>query len=214
MSNQESPESVMAKLITTVNFAATKHINQRRKNKEASPYINHPIGVAYILINEGNVRDLEVLQGALLHDTVEDTATSFEELESNFGTNVRKIVEQVTDDKSLSKDQRKLAQIEHAPHITTQAKLVKMADKLYNLRDLASNPPPSWNLVRVQGYFVWAKKVTDGLRGTNAGLEKALDEVFASSVQMEGGRHPVIPQGVDLSKFFDDYIKTMAQSKD
>lgn len=158
MSNQETAEHVMAKLITTVNFAAIKHINQRRKNKEASPYINHPIGVAYILINEGNVRDLEVLQGALLHDTVEDTATSFEELESNFGVNVRKIVEQVTDDKSLSKDKRKLAQIDHASHLTPQAKLVKMADKLYNLRDLASNPPPSWNLARVQGYFVWAKK--------------------------------------------------------
>ncbi|XP_051920009.1 guanosine-3',5'-bis(diphosphate) 3'-pyrophosphohydrolase MESH1 isoform X2 [Hippocampus zosterae] len=123
-------------LLETVNFAAEKHRNQRRKDIEQTPYINHPIGVARILSHEAGVTDIVVLQAALLHDTLEDTDTKPEELETKFGQIVARIVQEVTDDKSLPKQERKRLQVEHAPHCSHQAKLVKLADKLYNLRDL------------------------------------------------------------------------------
>ncbi|XP_075934738.1 guanosine-3',5'-bis(diphosphate) 3'-pyrophosphohydrolase MESH1 [Anarhichas minor] len=165
-------------LLETVNFAAEKHRNQRRKDPEETPYINHPIGVARILSHEGGVTDIEVLQAALLHDTVEDTDTSLAELEATFGTIVARIVEEVTDDKSLPKHERKRQQVEHAAHCSCQAKLVKLADKLYNLRDLNRSTPAGWTAERVQEYFVWAREVVRGLRGTNSVLEQKLEELF------------------------------------
>ncbi|CAH2274187.1 guanosine-3, 5 -bis(diphosphate) 3 -pyrophosphohydrolase MESH1 [Pelobates cultripes] len=128
--------SEVALILQTANFAAEKHKSQRRKDVEETPYINHPIGVASILSQEAGITDIVVLQGALLHDTVEDTNTTFLEIEEKFGPEVRKIVEEVTDDKTLPKMERKHQQIEHAPHCSHGAKLVKLADKLYNLRDL------------------------------------------------------------------------------
>ncbi|CAJ1049890.1 guanosine-3'%2C5'-bis(diphosphate) 3'-pyrophosphohydrolase MESH1 [Xyrichtys novacula] len=133
-------------LLETVNFAAEKHRNQRRKDPDKTPYINHPIGVARILSHEGGVTDIQVLQAALLHDTVEDTDTSPAELEEKFGSVVAGIVQEVTDDKSLPKQERKRQQVEHAPHCSHQAKLVKLADKLYNLRDLNRCTPTGQDL--------------------------------------------------------------------
>ncbi|CAI9551050.1 unnamed protein product, partial [Staurois parvus] len=97
--------------------------------------------VARILSHEAGISDIAVLQAALLHDTVEDTDTTFLEIEEKFGQEVRKIVEEVTDDKTLPKMKRKQLQIEHAPHRSHKAKLVKLADKLYNLRDLNRSTP-------------------------------------------------------------------------
>ncbi|XP_074522065.1 guanosine-3',5'-bis(diphosphate) 3'-pyrophosphohydrolase MESH1 [Halichoeres trimaculatus] len=171
-----SSEAVL--LLETVNFAAEKHRKQRRKDTEGTPYINHPIGVARILSHEGGVTDIEVLQAALLHDTVEDTDTSPAELEAKFGSVVARIVQEVTDDKSLPKQERKRQQVEHAPHCSHQAKLVKLADKLYNLRDLNRCTPVGWTTERVQEYFVWASEVVKGLRGTNSILEEQLDQLF------------------------------------
>ncbi|XP_049897655.1 guanosine-3',5'-bis(diphosphate) 3'-pyrophosphohydrolase MESH1 [Epinephelus moara] len=165
-------------LLETVNFAAEKHRNQRRKDPEGTPYINHPIGVARILSHEGGITDIEVLQAALLHDTVEDTDTSTVELEANFGPIVARIVQEVTDDKSLPKQERKRLQVEHAPHCSRQAKLVKLADKLYNLRDLNRCTPAGWTEERVQEYFAWACEVVKGLKGTNLALEEKLEELF------------------------------------
>ncbi|KAM4630083.1 guanosine-3',5'-bis(diphosphate) 3'-pyrophosphohydrolase MESH1 [Polymixia lowei] len=165
-------------LLETVNFAAEKHRNQRRKDPEGTPYINHPIGVARILSHEGGVTDIEVLQAALLHDTVEDTDTSIAELEITFGATVARIVQEVTDDKTLPKQERKRLQVEHAPHRSHQAKLVKLADKLYNLRDLNRCTPTGWTAERVQEYFVWASQVVKGLKGTNPALEEKLEELF------------------------------------
>uniref|UniRef100_A0A3Q2QXU9 Guanosine-3',5'-bis(diphosphate) 3'-pyrophosphohydrolase MESH1 n=1 Tax=Fundulus heteroclitus TaxID=8078 RepID=A0A3Q2QXU9_FUNHE len=165
-------------MLETVNFAAEKHRKQRRLDPEETPYINHPIGVARILSYEGGVTDIEVLQAALLHDTVEDTDTTPEELEAKFGPNVARIVQEVTDDKGLPKQERKRLQVEHAPHCSRQAKLVKLADKLYNLRDLNTSTPVGWSAERVQEYFVWAAEVVKGLKGTNSVLEKKLEELF------------------------------------
>ncbi|XP_061742948.1 guanosine-3',5'-bis(diphosphate) 3'-pyrophosphohydrolase MESH1 isoform X1 [Nerophis ophidion] len=165
-------------LVETVDFAARKHRKQRRKDEEGTPYINHPIGVARILSHEGGVTDIETLQAALLHDTLEDTDTKNEELETKFGAIVARIVREVTDDKSLPKQERKRLQVEHAPHCSHQAKLVKLADKLYNLRDLNRCTPVGWTAERVQQYFVWASEVVKGLKGTNSALEEKLEELF------------------------------------
>lgn len=168
----------LALILKCVNFAAVKHKNQRRLDVDETPYINHPIGVAYILTSEANVQDPDVLLAALLHDTVEDTDTTFEEIEFHFGETVRKIVQEVTDDKSLPKMERKRLQIVHAATSSFKAKLVKLADKLYNLRDLQQALPKGWSEERRREYFIWSKKVVDNLRGTNQALENALDIVF------------------------------------
>ena len=167
-------------LLKALQFAAIKHTNQRRKDTDASPYINHPISLASILCNEAHVTDIEVICGALLHDTVEDTETTPEELESEFGPVIKNIVMDVTDDELLDKAARKQAQIDHAAHISDQAKLVKLADKISNLRDVASNPPPHWSLERRQIYFDWAKKVIDQLRGVNPALERIFDRTYSA----------------------------------
>ncbi|OZJ04517.1 hypothetical protein BZG36_02242 [Bifiguratus adelaidae] len=164
-------------LLTTIDFAARKHINQRRKDPQQSPYIVHPIGVAKLLADAG-VTKLETLQAAILHDTVEDTETTLEELQKVFGRRVRDIVEECTDDKRLPKAERKRLQVVNSPHKSLEAKQVKLADKLYNLRDLTSATPVGWSKERVQEYFEWAKQVVDGIRGTNDVLEAQLDELF------------------------------------
>ena len=169
-----------AKLIDTIAFAADKHRMQRRKDADASPYINHPIALARVLAIEAGIDDEDVLCAALLHDTIEDTETSREELEARFGTQIATIVAEVTDDKSLPKQERKQLQIEHAASISQQAKLVKLADKICNLRDVAASPPPDWPLARRQEYFDWAKRVVDGLRGAHAGLEAIFDAAFST----------------------------------
>ncbi|TFU05985.1 bifunctional (p)ppGpp synthetase/guanosine-3',5'-bis(diphosphate) 3'-pyrophosphohydrolase [Polymorphobacter arshaanensis] len=168
------------RLIHALAFAAHKHRDQRRKDKDASPYINHPIALAHILISEGGVSDAVVLCAAILHDTIEDTKTTYAELKSNFGTEIADVVMEVTDDKSLEKAERKKLQIAHAAKASPRAKLVKLADKIANLRDLASTPPHDWSIERRRDYFDWAKQVIDGVRGTNPQLEAAFDKAYAA----------------------------------
>ena len=168
----------LALILKALAFSAHKHRDQRRKDAQASPYINHPIGLANVLRNEGGIRDEMVICAALLHDTVEDTETAPEELEREFGKRICRIVLEVTDDTRLPKQERKRLQIEQAPHISRRAKLVKLADKICNLRDVAHSPPDRWDLARRQQYFDWAKQVVDGLRGVNARLERAFDEAL------------------------------------
>lgn len=158
-------------LIRAIAFASEKHSSQRRKDAEESPYINHPIALVDVLANEGNVTDIETLCAAALHDTIEDTATTADELKSIFGEKITSIVLELTDDKSLPKHVRKEKQIEHAPHCSTEAKLVKLADKICNLRNILAAPPADWSAERKQGYFDWAAKVANGLRGSNSELE-------------------------------------------
>ncbi|HEX5636505.1 MAG TPA: HD domain-containing protein [Gammaproteobacteria bacterium] len=167
-------------IMQALSFAAHKHRDQRRKDVDASPYINHPISLASILINEGGVTDVNVICAALLHDTIEDTDTTPEELEQAFGLAIKTIVMEVTDDKLLPKADRKRLQIEHAAHVSPQAKLVKLADKTSNLRDVAVNPPENWSLQRRQEYFDWAKQVIDQLRGVHPQLEALFDAAYAS----------------------------------
>lgn len=165
-------------ILKALAFAAHKHRDQRRKDVEASPYINHPIALADVLCNEGGITDENVLCTALLHDTVEDTETTPEELTQVFGKAISDLVMELTDDKALPKADRKRLQIEHAAHASHQAKLVKLADKICNLRDIVSHPPEDWDLKRKQEYFDWAKKVVDQVRGSNAALEETFDKIY------------------------------------
>ena len=159
-------------ILAATAFAAYKHREQRRKGADASPYINHPIAVANVLANEVGILDPITLAAALLHDTIEDTDTSAAELKAAFGKTVACVVVEVTDDKSLPKPVRKQLQIEHAAHLSKRAQLVKLADKICNLRDMARSPPVDWTLARRREYFAWAKKVVDQMRGTSPLLDR------------------------------------------
>ncbi len=166
-------------LLKALQFAAHKHRDQRRKDRHASPYINHPIALASVLAHEGGIDDARVLAAALLHDTIEDTQTTLGELQREFGERIAATVLEVTDNKRLRKHTRKRLQVEHAPTLSRAAKLVKLADKICNLRDLASRPPVGWDRRRRQEYFDWAKAVIDGLRGAHPRLERAFDAAYA-----------------------------------
>lgn len=161
-------------------FAAHKHRDQRRKGADASPYINHPIAVANVLANEAGISDPIVLAAALLHDTIEDTDTSVEELETEFGPEIAAIVVEVTDDKNLDKPLRKRLQIEHAAALSRPAQLVKFADKICNIRDMSGSPPVDWSFERRAEYFAWAKQVVDQMRGVSPVLEMLFDSAFAA----------------------------------
>lgn len=171
-------DDALSLILRATAFAAEKHRDQRRKGADASPYINHPIAVAHVL-NQAGVSDPTVLAAALLHDTIEDTDTTPTDLEDRFGKDITAIVLEVTDDKSLSKQKRKRLQVEKAGRIGDRAKLVKLADKICNLREIRTCPPKGWSLKRKCRYFDWAKEVVDAMRGVNSGLERIFDAEFA-----------------------------------
>ena len=153
-------------------FAADKHRDCRRKDADGTPYINHPIMVVHLMAGIGGITDIEALQAGMLHDTIEDTDATPEEVEERFGRAVRDLVMEVTDDKTLLKDERKRLQIEHAPHLSPPAKVIKLADKIANLTDLVNSPPAHWPLERKQAYVRWSGRVVQGCRGANASLEQ------------------------------------------
>ena len=168
-------------VLEAVRFAAEKHKNQRRKGAESPPYINHPVEVAEHLWRVGKVRKTTVITAALLHDTLEDTSTTPEEIRERFGEEVLGLVREVTDDKRLPKQERKRLQIDHAPGLSPGAKEIKLADKYCNVRDIAENPPVDWSPERKREYLHWAQRVANGLRGANPALEKALDELLVNA---------------------------------
>ena len=159
-------------ILKAAHFAAQKHRDQRRKDKDISPYINHPISVAKIISKIGNVEDSEVLSAALLHDTLEDTKTTSEELIDNFGERVCSLVQEVTDDKTLPKLERKQRQIDHAKEISRDAAIIKLGDKIANVTDITNTPPTGWDSNRRLEYFDWAEKVINNCPQVNTSLEK------------------------------------------
>ena len=160
-------------------FAARKHRDQRRKDQEASPYINHPISVSLLLAEIGGIADAEVLSAAILHDTLEDTDTTPEELEAAFGTRIRKLVEEVTDDKRLPRARRKELQIAHASRLSPDAVLIKLGDKISNVLDVTHSPPADWNIQRRREYLDWAEAVVRNCPKVNAALEQHFSHVLA-----------------------------------
>jgi len=172
-------DNALARLLRAARFAAEKHRMQRRKDPDASPYINHPLSVAEVLSRYG-VEDVVTLCAAVLHDTIEDTETSAEELRDGFGDEVAEVVLEVTDDKSLSKARRKELQVEHARALSDRAKLVKLGDKICNVLDVGQRPPPDWDRWRRMEYLDWTERVVAGCRGVSPGLEARYDEVLVA----------------------------------
>ena len=171
----------LPKLLQAISFAAKKHSTQKRKGADEQPYVNHVLEVANLLANVGEIEDYDVLIAAVLHDTIEDTETTKEEITKLFGAKVAEYVSEVTDDKSLPKDERKQLQIEHAPHLSTGAKCIKLGDKISNIRDVSENPPDGWSNERRLEYVNWGERVIDGLRGVNPNLENHFDELVAAA---------------------------------
>jgi GTP diphosphokinase / guanosine-3',5'-bis(diphosphate) 3'-diphosphatase len=169
-------------LLEAAAFASEKHRDQRRKDTHASPYINHPIQVASLLSTGGQVEDEEVLAAALLHDTVEDTDTTFDELTERFGARVSGFVAEMTDDKALPKEERKRVQIEHAPSLSNEATLVKLCDKICNISDVTSNPPADWSIERRRKYFEWAAAVVAACPRVDTPLFSRFDELFEAGM--------------------------------
>ncbi len=179
-------EMKRAELLAATLYAARQHADQRRKGHGTLPYVNHVIEVAELVARVGECDDGAVLQAALLHDTVEDTATTFEDIEERFGSDVRSLVEEMTDDKDLPKAERKRLQILHAPETSDRGKLIKLADKISNIRDIVHRPPPDWDLERRRAYVVWGEAVVAGCRGVNEGLEDLFDQVVAEAWESLG----------------------------
>ena len=162
-------------LARAYHFAASRHVDQRRKGAAAEPYINHLTEVAE-LVAEASGGDIGVVIAAVLHDTVEDTTATPTDIEVMFGADVAALVAEVTDDKSLPKQVRKDLQIEHAAHASRRAQLIKMADKISNLRSLVSSPPADWDAERLAEYCRWSRRVVDGCRTAHHGLAQKFDE--------------------------------------
>lgn len=167
------------RLLRALQFAADRHRDQRRKDIAQTPYINHPLDVACMIYEIGGVNNEDVLIAAMLHDTVEDTATTEAEIKKLFGPLVAQYVMEVTDDKTLPVSERKLLQVEHTPHLSQGAKLIKIADKSSNVRDIIHSPPIGWHTERCVGYLKWAQAVVEGARGINPGLEDHFDGILS-----------------------------------
>ena len=182
------PAQPIARVIDAIAFAAHAHRGQRRKDADATPYINHPVALVRILAVEAGIDDPDILCAAALHDYLEDCCggdgqpgldKGREQLRACFGDAVLAYVEALTDDKTLSKAERKRLQVERAAHASHGARLVKLADKIANLRDLIEFPPADWPAYRRREYFDWTAEVVDSLRGTHARLEELFDSVQA-----------------------------------
>ena len=164
-------------VLKATQFAALKHCDQRRKDGK-TPYIIHPISVAMILAEIGSIEDPEILSAALLHDTLEDTDTSAHELDKNFGSRVRIIVEELTDNDMLTFSQSKQMQIDNAPYLSKDATLVRIADKISNVSDVIENPPAEWNQKRCNKYVDWAEAVMNNCQKVNQDLENHFFELL------------------------------------
>ena len=164
-------------LLHAASFSARKHTDQKRKGERGEPYINHPLEVASLIANVGGVEDYDILIAAILHDTVEDCGVKRDEIGELFGEKVAGYVMEVTDDKSLPKAERKRLQVEHAPHLSHGAKIVKLADKISNISDITNSPPADWSNERRLEYIDWGVAVVSGLRGVNEALEEHFDRL-------------------------------------
>ncbi|MFT5685732.1 MAG: guanosine-3',5'-bis(diphosphate) 3'-pyrophosphohydrolase [Myxococcota bacterium] len=157
-------------------FAARAHRDHRRKGAHKAPYVNHLIDVCRVLTETGGVSESSVLCAAMLHDVVEDTPVTIEEVRTAFGDAVADLVAEVTDDKSLPKAVRKQHQVDHAAHLSPGACLIKIADKISNIRDFLIDAPP-WEESRYLGYIDWSVRVVEKLPHRNTSLDELFDEI-------------------------------------
>ena len=170
--------NAVVQISRALDYAARKHVSQRRKGVAQEPYINHLAEVAYLLAEATGGDDTNLVVAGLLHDCIEDQGVTYEELVELFGDDVADLVRDVTDDKTLLKAERKRLQVEHTPHKSDRTKMLKIADKTSNLRAMAVSPPSGWDEQRKRDYFAWALAVVAGCRGVNAFLEAKFDEAY------------------------------------
>lgn len=169
-------------LTKAAHFAAIKHTNQRRKGEQQEPYFNHLADVAHILAEQTGGQDTALIAASFLHDTLEDTDTTYEELTNEFGQEIADLVREVTDDKSLPKAERKRRQVENAPHKSPRAKMIKIADKISNLKSILHSPPPDWSQDRKRQYFDWSKEVVAGCRLQCGSLDDLFDWLYSKGI--------------------------------
>jgi (p)ppGpp synthase/HD superfamily hydrolase len=173
-------ETPMVALARAYQFAAARHTHQRRKGEAAEPYVNHLTEVAELVAQATDAAEPEIIIAAVLHDTVEDTDATFDDLIAAFGERVSALVAEVTDDKALPKQTRKDLQVEHAAHASRGAQIIKLADKTSNLRALASSPPQGWSRERIDEYVAWATRVVDVCRPANPWLSGQFDAAVSA----------------------------------
>lgn len=173
------PAAPVQRILAAAKFASEKHAEQKRKGAAAEPYVNHLIEVAGLIALSSDRLDTNLVMAGLLHDTIEDTGTTAEELEREFGSDIAALVVELTDDKSLPKEIRKAKQVENAPHKSTRAQVIKLADKISNLRSLRSSPPATWSAERKREYIAWAQRVVAALSAPNPILKAEFEKTVA-----------------------------------
>ena len=175
----------MNKFLRALRTASIAHKFQMRKDGH-TPFINHPIKVAELISSVGGIQNEIILCSAILHDIIEDTPTTFEEVKNTFGKEIADIIMECSDDKNLPKEERKRLQVKTVKYKSNNAKIVKLADKIANMNDIIINPPSDWDTDRKLEYFYWSKDVVDaGLRGINPNLEAMFDDVYHQKLFME-----------------------------
>lgn len=169
-------------------YSAERHAQQRRKGRNAEPYVNHLAEVALLLAEATGGEDPALVAAGLLHDTIEDTGASEADLAGRFGEEIASIVAEVTDDKSLPRRRRKQLQVETAAAKSPRARMIKIADKTSNLRSIVASPPLGWDAARKREYLAWACAVVDQCRGVSNGLERVFDQARArAAAALAGG---------------------------
>jgi (p)ppGpp synthase/HD superfamily hydrolase len=176
----------LVSVLRAADAAAGWHAHQRRKGSAREPYINHLLEVAKLVAEATGGTEPDPVIAALLHDAIEDQGVTAESIAGQFGGRVAEIVMEVTDDKSLPKDVRKRNQVENAPKISREAKLVKLADKISNVLTISVSPPADWSVERRVQYIEWAKQVVAGLRGTSPWLEQQFDDAAERAMRSLG----------------------------
>ena len=185
----------LRRLTKALVFAAEAHRNQRRKGAAQEPYLNHLIEVLDLVVKVTDGADMDILIAALLHDVVEDTSASYEDVAANFGERVAEIVRENSDDMSLPKAERRLARIAAMPLKSREARLVKIADVISNLRAIAVSPPAGWPAERKLGYLQGCRRLVDAGRGTDAAIERIFDQTADDVERDHPRRSPVLHRG-------------------
>lgn len=170
--------ATVQKILAAAGFAARVHAGQKRKGLAGEPYVNHLIKVAELIAGSSDELDANLIMAGLLHDTIEDSGVTAYELEQRFGADVAGLVVEATDDKSLPKETRKALQVETAPLKSPRAQILKLADKISNLRSLRDSPPADWSRERKRQYGEWAKQVVSGFTKRNSRLQAEFERVY------------------------------------
>ncbi|WP_430473730.1 HD domain-containing protein [Thalassospira lucentensis] len=167
----------MQLLLKSVDFAARAHRDQRRKGPAEEPYINHPIEVSRLIVECEPQTHEDILCAAVLHDVIEDCGATRDEIAACFNDVVAHIVQEVSDDKGLPRDERKAKQVERAPNLTAAAKLVRLADKVANVGAMLTDTPIGWDEEQILAYVDWAEAVVAPCREVSDGLSDRFDAI-------------------------------------